>query len=296
MELKKYQRQVVKDLETFLNTLDTSANPAEAYKTFWQEKQIPVADGGEALKPYRNVIPSVSSERSAPAVCFKVPTAGGKTLIGIHAVEAFFNHYAYKESRLVVWLVPSRTILDQTLQNFKNPEHPYCQKWLALFQNRVQIITKEEALSGASFNPETVRTMLNVLILSFDSFRTQNKEGRKVYQENGNLLNFQSQYPVKKTILDADISSLAQTLNNLNPLIVIDESHNADSSLSIDMLKNLNPSFILELTATPKDRSNIISYVNALVLKKDNMVKLPVIVYNNHDSTDVITTCPCLPL
>jgi type III restriction enzyme len=156
----------------------------------------------------------------------------------------------------------------------------------------VQIITKEEALSGASFNPETVRSMLNILILSFDSFRTQNKnkEGRKVYQENGSLLNFQAQYPVTKVIEDADTSSLAQTLNNLNPLIVIDESHNADTDLSIDMLKNLNPAFILELTATPKDRSNIISYVNALVLKKDNMVKLPVIVYNNHDANDVITT------
>ena len=46
------------------------------------------------------------------------------------------------------------------------------------------------------------------------------------------------------------------------------------------MLKNFNPSFILDLTATPKSNSNVISYVDAAQLKRENMVKLPVIVYN----------------
>jgi type III restriction enzyme len=296
MELKQYQRQVIVDLEQFLATLDKSDNPAAGFKAYWADKQIAVAEGETEsdetpylLKPYHSIIPGV------PSVCFKVPTAGGKTLIGIHAVEAWYNHYHLNTRKVVVWLVPSLTILDQTIRNFRNPDHPYCQKWQALFQNRVQIITKEEALAGSPFNPESVHSMLNVLVLSFDSFRTQNKEGRKVYQENGNLTGFTTepwgrQYPAKKIIEKADMTSLAQVLNNLNPLVVIDESHNAVSSLSTDMLKNLNPSFILELTATPKEQSNIISYVNALVLKKDNMVKLPVIVYNNEDAAHVINS------
>ena len=45
------------------------------------------------------------------------------------------------------------------------------------------------------------------------------------------------------------------------------------STLSAEMLNNLNPSFILELTATPRSTSNIISYVDARELKKENMVK-----------------------
>lgn len=56
------------------------------------------------------------------------------------------------------------------------------------------------------------------------------------------------------------------------------------------MLQNLNPSFILDLTATPKDKSNIISFVNALELKREHMVKLPVIVYNHHDKNEVINS------
>src|SRR5690606_33840766 len=49
-------------------------------------------------------------------------------------------------------------------------------------------------------------------------------------------------------------------------------------------------SFILDLTATPRKNSNIISFVDALELKKENMVKLPVIVYNHADKTEVVAS------
>ena len=54
------------------------------------------------------------------------------------------------------------------------------------------------------------------------------------------------------------------------------------------MLNNLNPSFVLDLTATPKKNSNILSYVDARELKKENMVKLPVVVYNRTSRQSVI--------
>ncbi len=54
------------------------------------------------------------------------------------------------------------------------------------------------------------------------------------------------------------------------------------------MLNNLNPSFVLDLTATPRNNSNIISYVDARKLKTENMVKLPVIVYNRTSRDSVI--------
>lgn len=50
---------------------------------------------------------------------------------------------------------------------------------------------------------------------------------------------------------------------------------------------NFNPCFVLDLTATPKSGSNIISFVDAVQLKKENMVKLPVIVYNRKSQEDV---------
>lgn len=70
--------------------------------------------------------------------------------------------------------------------------------------------------------------------------------------------------------------------------LILDESHNAGSELSVEMLNNLNPSLVLDLTATPRKNSNIISYVDARELKKERMVKLPVVVYNRTSRQSVI--------
>ena len=45
---------------------------------------------------------------------------------------------------------------------------------------------------------------------------------------------------------------------------------------------------MLDLTATPKSESNIISYVDAVQLKGEHMVKLPVIVYNRDSQAEVL--------
>ncbi|HAD11903.1 MAG TPA: restriction endonuclease, partial [Saprospirales bacterium] len=62
------------------------------------------------------------------------------------------------------------------------------------------------------------------------------------------------------------------------------------SDLSVEMLKEVTPCFILALTAPPRKNSNIVSFIDALELKRENMVKLPVIVYNHQDKTEVINS------
>jgi type III restriction enzyme len=180
--------------------------------------------------------------------------------------------------------VPSITILDQTIKNLKDTTHPYRQKINTHFAGKVEIFDKATLLQGSGFNASTVREQLNILVFSFDSLRAKNKEDRKVFQENGNLQSFETIVGKHKDI------TLGEVIQHLNPLVVVDESHNAESDLSIDMLKQLNPCFILDLTATPRKNSNIISFIDALELKKENMVKLPVIVYNHQDKTEVINS------
>src|SRR5690625_5722836 len=121
--------------------------------------------------------------------------------------------------------------------------------------------------------------------------RARNKEDRKVYQENSQMAVFTDQFKDKGVYLDeVDDTALINVLRSLNPGLIVDERHNAESKLSGEMLKNLNPSFILDLTATPKQDSHIVSLIPATELKKENMVKRPVIVYNNHDRTEVVNT------
>ena len=151
--------------------------------------------------------------------------------------------------------------------------------------------TKEQLLNGQQFSPDTVREMLTVCILSYGSLRidSKKKDVRKVYQENGNLKAFADYFKDDDVLLaDTPDTALIQVLRHLSPVVVVDESHNAGSDLSVEMLNNLNPSFVLDLTATPRKSSNIISYVDARELKKENMVKLPVVVYNRNDRHSVI--------
>ncbi len=50
--------------------------------------------------------------------------------------------------------------------------------------------SKKQLLNGHNFNPASVNEQLSIFILSYDSFRTNKKEGRKAYQENGYLASF----------------------------------------------------------------------------------------------------------
>ena len=284
MELKSYQQKVIENIEEYLDYVQEQKNLAKAFNQYWSDKigpYNPLSNTG--MQPYKNNVPN------AAHVCVKVPTAGGKTFIAVNALHSIFSAYDSSKPKAVIWLVPWSNLLQQTVNALSNPEHPYRQKLNTLFNHRVEIYQKQDLLQGSNFNPTVVRDQLSVFVISFASLRAKNKEDRKVYQENGQLETFASQYKNEEHILEGvDETSLINVIRSLNPVLVVDESHNAESDLSVDMLKNLNPSFILDLTATPKANSNIVSLVPAIELKKEHMVKLPVIVYNNHDKTEVI--------
>jgi type III restriction enzyme len=283
MELNNYQLAVMKNLTSYMDCLDTSQNIISAWREYWDRQDIKVGIGG--VPSYNDTISGV------PHICMKVPTGGGKTFMACSAIKRIFSAMPIDKPKVVVWLVPSDPILNQTIKALTDVKHPYRQKLDTDFSGRVGVYTKEQLLNGQNFSPDTVREMLTVCILSYGSLRINSKikDVRKVYQENGNLLRF-ADYLKNKEVLLADTpdTALIQVLRQLEPVTIVDESHNAESELSIEMLKNLNPSFILDLTATPRKSSNIISYVDPRELKKENMVKLPVIVYNRSSRQSVI--------
>src|SRR3546814_548238 len=63
--------------------------------------------------------------------------------------------------------------------------------------------------------------------------------------------------------------------------MVVDEAHNAVTGLSREMQARVNPSAIVEFTATPRFDSNILHSVTAQELKQEEMIKLPIILSEN---------------
>lgn len=289
MELKDYQARVLVDLANYLDVLDQTKNLAQAFADHWASRGVRVGStGGQpGMEPYKNTVPGV------PHICAKVPTAGGKTFIAVNALETVFTALTKRSPRrpkMVVWLVPSLTILDQTVKALGNPEHPYRKRLDQLFRHRVAVYEKRDLLMGAGFSHDTAQEQLSIVVMSFDSLRAKNKEDRKIYQENGNLASFllPDQGEGDWLLPEHDPSALINVIRRLRPVVVVDESHNAESQLSVEMMKNLNPDFIFDLTATPRNNSNIISFVDALALKKQHMVKLPVIVANRSSKAEVM--------
>ena len=287
MELKNYQSEVLSDLSEYIDTLKEHKDLRKAYSLFWAKKGISVnnSDGEGYLHPYDN------SVKNVPRITVKVPTAGGKTFIACNSLKSIFDKLPSQMPKVVAWFVPSDTILKQTYDNLSNPNHPYRQRIDSQFNGNVRIVDKESALFGIGISPTEVQEQLTIFVLSVQSFAVSKKDKRKVYNENENLVEYAKLYnTLTKRVEGADDSAFIQVLSFLNPVVIIDESHNFTANLRLEMLNDINPRFILELTATPKPNSNIISFVDAFKLKEEHMVKLPVIVYNNKSKEDVISS------
>lgn len=270
MELKLYQNEIINDLRNYLSCLNEEQELFKAWTAYWTGKNIadPVA--------YKNKIAGV------PNVCLKVPTGGGKTFIACAALKPIFAGLARRFNKFVVWLVPSDAILTQTINALSSKNHPYRERLKNDFDGRVEIFSKDMILNAQNFSPGVVQENLCVVVLSYASLRINStkKDVRKVYQENGALKIFDAVESNGELLEDTPESAPIQILRKFNPVVIVDESHNADSKLSVEMLAIVNPAFILELTATPRDTSNIVSCADNRKLMAEHMVKLPMLVKN----------------
>jgi superfamily II DNA or RNA helicase len=204
-------------------------------------------------------------------VCLKVPTGGGKTLLAAHAASLIYNALLQgkDDSGIILWLTPSDAIRSQTLRALKNPDHPYRRVLESSFSTTVHVLDNQEALR---IRPDQVRDGVSVIVSTMQSMKREDKEGLKAYEDNGYL---QAHFTSEDEQAGVRFS-LFEVIRRSRPLIVADEGHNAKTVLALDLIESLEPSFVLELTATPHERSNVLSEVSALELKEEQMVKLPI--------------------
>lgn len=191
MELKSFQRRVLEDLTFFLNNLQIES-PELAFKKLWLER-YGVDLEKETFKSFR-----YKSQKGIPlSACIKIPTGGGKTFVGVNATKLILDKLPSDGINAVVWLVPSDTILKQTLEAFRNPLHPYRIKLSQLFGS-VNVLSKEQLLQGVGFNRSTVTEALTLMVLSYDSFRGKKNE-LKSKRENSQLLDMSMMPSSKET-------------------------------------------------------------------------------------------------
>ena len=317
MELKEFQQTVLATLDLYLDELRTQLAKADKIREANKEETDPdlirpVPDfprtTWERLKiqnrlpTFRSSVPYSSRKdgigNDVPNVCLKIPTGGGKTMLAANAVSRIMGRYLQRNYGFVLWIVPNEAIYSQTKKQLTNREHPYRQILDRAAAGRVKILEKNDPL-----NRMDVESHLCVMLLMLQSANRETKETLRLFRDRGNVHGF---FPASDDILahsellrripnlscygDRDqigataYESLGNVLRLLQPVVVMDEGHKAYTTIAMNTLFDFNPSFVLELSATPKDRpkdtppryANWLVDVRGAALQREEMIKLPI--------------------
>ncbi|HEV7232737.1 MAG TPA: DEAD/DEAH box helicase family protein [Sphingorhabdus sp.] len=281
MELKAYQQRSLDQLRFFLRKC-RSGDFAAAYSATIDRIETDDEASGDGAAAYAKggYTPVEGLETQTPYCCIRLPTGGGKTLLAAHAVKIAAEEFMERAKPPVLWLVPSNPILTQTLDALKQPRHPYR---LALEEafGAIAVFDIEER---RQISPQDFANKCVVIVGTMQTFRVTETSQRNVYSTDQNLerhfrdarfgegLEVEDSGPRK-----GDIKySFANLLHRQRPLLILDEAHNFMTGLSGAVKERLNPAAIIEFTATPKPKSNVISAASAIELKNAEMIKMPI--------------------
>ena len=305
MELKDYQTRTLDAFTRWRTQLVVAENQSEAAvaalksvgadipsdirnypKSAWKK----LTDAGEVANPARPYVDRTAAAGfPIPHVCFKVPTGGGKTLLGAAALERLNQN-----AGLVLWMVPSNAIYRQTKEKLWDRQHPYRQMLERGSGGHVRMMEKHDLFTAGD-----VEHYLCVMLISLQSAnRKNNKEFLKMFQDSGRFMSFfpdnddalgdarlRNEHPdLEPSAVDRPVAqSLFNVFKMVRPVVVLDEAHKAygqqgnASDEFVQSVNRLNPSLVIELSATPNAaKSNLLVDMAGQDLKAEEMIKLPV--------------------
>uniref|UniRef100_UPI0025F4F9AF DEAD/DEAH box helicase n=1 Tax=uncultured Thiocystis sp. TaxID=1202134 RepID=UPI0025F4F9AF len=285
-ELKIYQRNALDALVQFLQAC----------------RSVPIADAFHAMLAGQQR----DDERyhpifdTAPCVCLRIPTGGGKTVLAAHAVALAGKTFRDSDAPVALWLTPSDTIRSQTLAALTNARHPYRQALAGYFGDRMRVCDLD---SLQTIGPHDVGKNCIVVVATIQSFNVTNTAQRTVYSFFEELAPHFDNLPANvsddlERVTEADLQaqpflttadlgrvkhSVANWLHLQQPLVIVDEAHNNRTDRFFKTLGRLNPSCVIELTATPVTGNNVLYHVSAQELKTEQMIKLPIVLAEHPD-------------
>jgi type III restriction enzyme len=238
---------------------------------------------------------------AVPCVCLRIPTGGGKTIMAAHAVPLLAREWRATDAPVVLWLVPSDTIRSQTLKALQSAGHPYRDALEAAYGAQARVCVLDEL---ANIAPGDWGQRAVVVVATIQSFRIDDTDKRNVYSfserferhfkgcdeqrlrvlhglPDALVTEAEAQTDDKGGILKGFVGqprwSLVNWLALFDPILIVDGAHNTKTDKRFTALKRLNPSVILELTATPvHGKANVLYHVSAQELAAESMVKLPI--------------------
>ena len=267
-QLKEYQK-------TTLNTL----------QKYLEQARFKGAEGAYHEIKEMSAYNKIKNLENVPYVCLRLPTGGGKTYLAANSIPLVAHTYLETETPMVLWFCPTTTIKTQTIETLKNPRHPNREVLEKAFGGNVLVYDIEDY---ANVRAQDIEGKCCVFVSTFQTFKITDTNARRIYAHNENLEPHFSKIPNLQRfenlerIEDGEDKgkikySFANLLNIYRPIVIADEAHNNSTKLAYEMLQRVNPSCIVEYTATPASNSNVLHHVCAMELKVEEMIKLPII-------------------
>ncbi len=297
MMLKEYQKRALATVREYVEQLAT-----------WREKEKSVREvdpdiafdwvqrAWQKTVPARPYLPRRNGlGRHLPAFCLKIPTGGGKTLLATKVIDLVNAHFRQSQRGLVLWIVPTTQIYNQTLKALKDRDHPYRQQLDLSSGQRTRIFEKT-----TPFGPRDVAENLCILLLMLPSANRQTKDTLRMFHDSGGFDRFfppDDDSPAHAKMLEECPNldtfeqttgfwgryiktSLGNTVRLLQPLIILDEGHKAYSPNAKATLEGFNPCMIVELSATPTRDANVLVDIRGQELNAEEMIKLDLHIRN----------------
>lgn len=297
MILKDYQKRTLATVRSFLEQLaewrekESAARSQDPEWGFdWVNRAWDKTVPRRSYHPRRNGL----NER-LPTFCLKIPTGGGKTLLATRVIDLVNTHFRQNRRGLVLWIVPTTQIYNQTLRALKDRDHPYRQQLDLSSGRRTRIFEKTTA-----FGPGDVAENLCILVLMLPSANRRTRDTLRMFRDSGGFDRFFP--PDDDPSAHAELlehthnldtfeetvgfwgryvkASLGNTVRLLRPLIILDEGHKAYSTNAKATLEGFNPCMIVELSATPAKGANVLVEILGRELNAEEMIKLDLHIRN----------------
>ena len=309
MQLKRYQTEALdrlRDFFRFCRTMDPAAAYARATDDAEARNRLGMARGytpleNDKLRMTNDELPSI------PLVSLKVPTGGGKTILGAHAIRVAAE-WAETDAPLALWFAPTDTIRAQTAEALKKAGHPYREALEESFgTGRIRVFDLSET---DQIRPADLAGGACIVVATMQAFVKRDTDKYRVYRDREaleplfvgvecgapggralpemggasrpgepvgadrraarNVLDMRDDDPSKPKCSFANLCALR------HPVIVADEAHHMTSELSRRTLARLAPCAVIGLSATPERENNTLWAARASELFAEEMIKLPV--------------------
>ena len=304
MTLKGYQREVVDEFDRWYGLVQEDRKRASEAKAEL-ERAVRANAGEEEIERVRETTAvdlagvwrefhggkhvAEWSDRTDPAgkpiphVCIQIPTGGGKTRVAAAILKSIG-----KSRGLVLWMVPTRAIMEQTVSVLKDKAHPIRRLLDTASHNRVEVIRKDEPLTK-----DRLRDSLCIMPLMQQSANRVDSEFLKIRRDNGMYAGFfpdtderdrldrlSRDHPGLDMVgggTETPRKSLVNVFRMVKPVIILDEAHKASArnfGKWAEFVNNLGPGLVVELSATPNpEQSNILKIVTGRELQIESMIK-----------------------